>query len=175
MNELYLKYLESIQAKRLSLDARKAKLVKELEQLDIKIQGADIEIHKINDDMSRNKHLIAHLATEQTNLKNTPIACSKKTLKGTLAGIGIRSVRGFVMCDFIGQESFKIEDNFLDSKQSSFLALRVMTVCVLVRSSPMQYAIVPTTLDLIRVHRPTEETSSHFAVEEHFSETWLDT
>ncbi|KAL3504132.1 hypothetical protein ACH5RR_033973 [Cinchona calisaya] len=57
--------------------ARKVELVKELEQLEVEIQQADTKIHKVNDEMSRDQHMMAHLAIEQTNLKNTPIISSK--------------------------------------------------------------------------------------------------
>ncbi|KAL3533620.1 hypothetical protein ACH5RR_007141 [Cinchona calisaya] len=45
--------------------------------LKIEMQEVDAEIHKVNDEMSRDQHLMAHLATEQTNLRNTPIVSSK--------------------------------------------------------------------------------------------------
>ncbi|KAL3537745.1 hypothetical protein ACH5RR_001111 [Cinchona calisaya] len=75
-SEQKLKHIESIQAKRLSLEGRKAELVKELEQLEFEMQGADVEVHKVNDEMSCNQYLTAHLATKQANLKNTPIVSS---------------------------------------------------------------------------------------------------
>ncbi|KAL3507490.1 hypothetical protein ACH5RR_032872 [Cinchona calisaya] len=67
----------SIYAKRLSLEDRKAELVKEPDQLKVEMQQADTEIYKVNDEMSHNQHLTARLATEQTNLRNTPIVSSK--------------------------------------------------------------------------------------------------
>ncbi|KAL3520166.1 hypothetical protein ACH5RR_018315 [Cinchona calisaya] len=54
-----------------------AELTKQLEQLEVEVQGADSEIHKVNDETSRNQHLIAHLTNEHTNLMNTPMVSSK--------------------------------------------------------------------------------------------------
>ncbi|KAL3499811.1 hypothetical protein ACH5RR_038904 [Cinchona calisaya] len=76
-NERKLKHLEAIQAKRISLEDRKAELMKELEQLEVETQGVDAEILKVNEEMSRDQHLMAYLASEQTNLKNTPVVSSK--------------------------------------------------------------------------------------------------
>ncbi|KAL3535254.1 hypothetical protein ACH5RR_003715 [Cinchona calisaya] len=76
-SEQKLKHLESIQPKRLSLEGRKVEFGKELEQLAIEMHGIDVKIHKINDEMSCNRHLMAHLATEQAYLKNTPIVSYK--------------------------------------------------------------------------------------------------
>ncbi|KAL3537720.1 hypothetical protein ACH5RR_001086 [Cinchona calisaya] len=59
------------------LEYRIVELVKELEQLEVKMQGTDTEIRKVSDEMSRDQHLKAHLATDQANLKNTLIASSK--------------------------------------------------------------------------------------------------
>ncbi|KAL3509998.1 hypothetical protein ACH5RR_029399 [Cinchona calisaya] len=72
-----LKHLESIQAKRISLKDRKVELMKELEQLEVKAQWVDAKILKVIDKMSRDQYLMAHLATDQTNLKNTPVVSSK--------------------------------------------------------------------------------------------------
>ncbi|KAL3507475.1 hypothetical protein ACH5RR_032857 [Cinchona calisaya] len=52
-SEQNLKHLESIQAKRLSLECRRVELVKELEQLEVEMKRADVEIRKVNDKMSR--------------------------------------------------------------------------------------------------------------------------
>ncbi|KAL3515936.1 hypothetical protein ACH5RR_022838 [Cinchona calisaya] len=64
VNEQKLKSLESIQAKCLSLKIRKAELIKEQVQLEVEMQGANAKIQKINDEMSHNQHLMAHLATK---------------------------------------------------------------------------------------------------------------
>ncbi|KAL3498078.1 hypothetical protein ACH5RR_040810 [Cinchona calisaya] len=77
VNEQKLKYLESIQAKELNLEAKKAELVKELKHLEVKMQGADVEIHKANNEMSHNPHLMAHLLAKETNLRSTPTIPSK--------------------------------------------------------------------------------------------------
>ncbi|KAL3528151.1 hypothetical protein ACH5RR_012807 [Cinchona calisaya] len=76
-SEQKLKHLESIQAKRLRLEDRKVELVKELEQFEVEMQEPDAEIHKVNDEMSRDHHLMAHLAIEQAKLTNTPIVSYK--------------------------------------------------------------------------------------------------
>ncbi|KAL3513378.1 hypothetical protein ACH5RR_026095 [Cinchona calisaya] len=76
-SEQKLKHFESIQAKRLSLEGRRVELVKELEQLEVEMQWADAEIHRVNDEISRDQHLMTHLATVQANLNNTPIVSSK--------------------------------------------------------------------------------------------------
>ncbi|KAL3516336.1 hypothetical protein ACH5RR_023238 [Cinchona calisaya] len=52
-SERKLKYLEAIQAKRISLEGRKAELIKELDQLGVETQRVDVEILKVNDEMSR--------------------------------------------------------------------------------------------------------------------------
>ncbi|KAL3534886.1 hypothetical protein ACH5RR_003347 [Cinchona calisaya] len=76
-NEQKLKHVEAIQAKRISLEDRKAELMKELEQVEVEMQGVDAEILKLNDEMSCDQHLMAYLKTEHTNLKNTPVVSSK--------------------------------------------------------------------------------------------------
>ncbi|KAL3522746.1 hypothetical protein ACH5RR_015580 [Cinchona calisaya] len=59
------------------LEERRVELVKELDQLEVEMQGADTEIRKVNDEMSRDQHLMPHLSTEQANVKNTPVVSSK--------------------------------------------------------------------------------------------------
>ncbi|KAL3499812.1 hypothetical protein ACH5RR_038905 [Cinchona calisaya] len=96
------------------------------------------------------------------------------TTGGSCARMASEAYRDLSCETSLDTESSKIEASFLDSELSSF-APRVMTVHVFVRLSPTRSIVVAVALDLLRVHGPTKEALSLFAVEELFPATLLDT